>query len=196
MNIFVLNEDPIIAAQEQCDKHVVKMIVESAQMLSTVHRMVDGTMERRPSKSGSMLQYFKLDDEREDILYKACHYNHPSTVWSRESCCNYTWHYNHFIALCDEYSYRYDKIHATDIKLRKILKNLPDNIDTLLDQYFNDLDGDKPTAIYEMVINTVEKPLLLYIMNKTEGNQSKAAKMLGLNRNTLRKKLKQYNLDN
>ena len=75
-------------------------------------------------------------------------------------------------------------------------KNLPDNIDTLLDQYFNDLDGDKPTAIYEMLINTVEKPLLLYIMNKTEGNQSKAAKMLGLNRNTLRKKLKQYNLDN
>ena len=75
-------------------------------------------------------------------------------------------------------------------------KNLPDNIDTLLDQYFNDLDGDEPTAIYEMVITTVEKPLLLYIMNKTEGNQSKAAKMLGLNRNTLRKKLKQYNLDN
>ena len=75
-------------------------------------------------------------------------------------------------------------------------KNLPDNIDTLLDQYFNDLDGDKPTAIYEMVINTVEKPLLLYIMNKTEGNQSKAAKILGLNRNTLRKKLKKYNLDN
>ena len=75
-------------------------------------------------------------------------------------------------------------------------KNLPDNIDTLLDQYFNDLDGDQPSAIYEMVINTVEKPLLLYIMNKTEGNQSKAAKMLGLNRNTLRKKLKLYNLDN
>ena len=75
-------------------------------------------------------------------------------------------------------------------------KNLPDNIDTLLDHYFNDLDGDQPSAIYEMVINTVEKPLLLYIMNKTEGNQSKAAKILGLNRNTLRKKLKQYNLDN
>ena len=75
-------------------------------------------------------------------------------------------------------------------------QNLPDNIDTLLDQYFNDLDGDQASAIYEMVINAVEKPLLLYIMNKTEGNQSKAAKMLGLNRNTLRKKLKQYNLDN
>ena len=75
-------------------------------------------------------------------------------------------------------------------------KNLSDNIDTLLDQYFNDLDGDQPSAIYEMVINTVEKPLLLYIMNKTESNQSKTAKILGLNRNTLRKKLKQYNLDN
>jgi len=75
-------------------------------------------------------------------------------------------------------------------------KNLPNNIDTLLDQYFNDLDGDQPSTIYEMVINTVEKPLLIYIMNKTEGNQSKAAKMLGLNRNTLRKKLKQYNLEN
>ena len=75
-------------------------------------------------------------------------------------------------------------------------QNLPDNIDKLLDQYFNDLDGDQASGIYEMVINTLEKPLLLYIMNKTEGNQSKAAKMLGLNRNTLRKKLKHYNLDN
>ena len=74
--------------------------------------------------------------------------------------------------------------------------NLSDNVDILLDQYFEDLSGDEPSAIYEMVINTVEKPLLLYIMNKAEGNQSKAAKMLGLNRNTLRKKLKQYNLDN
>ena len=128
MNIFILSEDPIEAAQLQCDKHVVKMIVESAQMLSTVHRMVDGVMERRPSKSGSMLQYFKLDDEREDILYKACHYNHPSTVWTREGCCNYTWHYNHFIALCDEYTYRYGKVHSTDTKLRDVLKTLPNNI--------------------------------------------------------------------
>ena len=128
MNIFILDDDPVKAAQLQCDKHVVKMIVESAQMLSTVHRMIDGVMERRPSKSGSMLQYFKLDDEREDILYKACHYNHPSTVWTREGCCNYTWHYNHFIALCDEYTYRYGKVHATHQKLGKILSVTPRNI--------------------------------------------------------------------
>ena len=128
MNIFVLDDDPVIAAQSQCDKHVVKMIVESAQMLSTVHRMVDGTMERRPSKSGSMIQYFKLDDDRETILYKACHFNHPSTIWTRENCQNYKWHYQHFIALCDEYTYRYGKVHMTDTKLRSILRNAPHDI--------------------------------------------------------------------
>ena len=128
MNIFILDNDPVIAAQMQCDKHVVKMIVESAQMLSTVHRMLDGTMERRPSKSGSMIQYFYLEDEREDILYKACHFNHPSTIWTRESIHNYQWHYKHFIALCDEYTYRYGKIHATDTKLREALKSPPNNI--------------------------------------------------------------------
>jgi len=130
MNIFILDNDPVIAAQMQCDKHVVKMIVESAQMLSTVHRMLDGVMERRPSKSGSMIQYFYLDDDRENILYKACHFNHPSTIWTRESIDNYIWHYKHFIALCDEYTYRYGKIHATDTKLRKALAVLPNNIPT------------------------------------------------------------------
>lgn len=130
MNLFILNNDPVIAAQEQCDKHVVKMIVESAQMLSTVHRMLDGVKEKRLSKSGKrMVDYYRLDDIREDKLYKAVHYNHPCTVWSRENCCNYTWHYNHFVALCDEYTYRYGKVHSTDTKLRKLLKPLPINID-------------------------------------------------------------------
>ena len=74
-------------------------------------------------------------------------------------------------------------------------KNLPDNIDILLDKYFEDLNGDNPNAVYEMVINSIEKPLLLYVMNKAEGNQSKAAEILGLNRNTLRKKLKLHKID-
>ena len=129
MNIFILHEDPVKAAQDQCDKHVVKMIVESAQMLSTVHRMLDGSIEQRPSKSGKrILKYYKLNDIREDVLYKAVHHNHPCTVWSRESCCNYTWHYEHFIALCEEYTYRYGRTHSTDTKLRKILKEIPKNI--------------------------------------------------------------------
>jgi|TARA_B110000908_G_scaffold2877_1_gene3941 hypothetical protein len=129
MNIFVLSDDPVQAAQDQCDKHVVKMIVESAQMLSTVHRMLDGTITQRLSNSGKRtLKYYELHDDREDILYKAVHHNHPCTVWSRENCCNYNWHYEHFTALCDEYTYRYGKIHATDTKLRTLLKELPKNI--------------------------------------------------------------------
>ena len=129
MNIFVLNVDPIVAAQEQCDKHVVKMIVESGQMLSTAHRMLDGTVERRPSKSGkTTVNYWSLPDEREDIMYKAVHFNHPCSVWTREGCCNYTWHYTHFIALCEEYTYRYGKVHSTETKLREPLKKMPANI--------------------------------------------------------------------
>lgn len=129
MNIFVLDNDPILAAQLQCDKHVVKMIVESAQMLSTTHRMLDGNEIRKPSKSGkTTVKYYQLEDDREDLLYKAVHFNHPCTVWTRESCCNYSWHYEHFIALCDEYKYRYGRTHSTDTKLRHLLKALPQNI--------------------------------------------------------------------
>jgi len=74
-------------------------------------------------------------------------------------------------------------------------KNLQDKIETLLDNYFKDLDGEKPNDVYNMVLRSVEKPLLIYIMNYAQGNQTKAAKILGLNRNTLRKKLEFYNLN-
>ncbi|MFY0650344.1 MAG: DNA-binding transcriptional regulator Fis [Betaproteobacteria bacterium] len=74
-------------------------------------------------------------------------------------------------------------------------KNLQDKIETLLDNYFKDLDGEKPNDVYNMVLHSVEKPLLIYIMNYAQGNQTKAAKILGLNRNTLRKKLEFYNLN-
>ena len=74
-------------------------------------------------------------------------------------------------------------------------KNLQDKIEILLDNYFKDLDGEKPNDVYNMVLRSVEKPLLIYIMNYAQGNQTKAAKILGLNRNTLRKKLELYNLN-
>ncbi|MDP3744423.1 MAG: helix-turn-helix domain-containing protein [Methylotenera sp.] len=64
-----------------------------------------------------------------------------------------------------------------------------------LDDYFTNLDGEPPHAIYDMVLGCVEKPLLQYIMHKVGGNQSKAAEILNINRNTLRKKIKQYNLE-
>jgi hypothetical protein len=129
MNLFILDKSPIKSAQLQCDKHVVKMIVESAQMLSTTHRMLDGELERRPSKSGkTVVKYWKLPDRRENFFYKAVHMYHPCTVWTAESNNNYNWHWAHFAALCDEYKYRYGKIHATDKLLREELRSLPKNM--------------------------------------------------------------------
>jgi hypothetical protein len=97
MNIFYLDKDPIIAAQMSCDKHVVKMILESAQMLSTTHRVLDG--DEYADKVG---------------LYKLAHKNHPSTIWVRSSSKHYKWLYDHMIALMEEYTYRYGKHHATE----------------------------------------------------------------------------------
>ena len=63
-----------------------------------------------------------------------------------------------------------------------------------LEQYFRDLDGEKPAAIYDMVLKSVEKPMLEVVLAKAGGNQTMAADMLGINRNTLRKKLTEYQL--
>ncbi len=63
-----------------------------------------------------------------------------------------------------------------------------------LNRYFKDLDGETPTEIYSMVVSAVEKPLLSYILDRAEGNQTRAADMLGINRNTLRKKMREHGL--
>jgi Fis family transcriptional regulator len=63
-----------------------------------------------------------------------------------------------------------------------------------LNRYFKDLDGETPGDIYTMVVSAVEKPLLAYVLDRTEGNQTRAADMLGINRNTLRKKMREYGL--
>ncbi len=63
-----------------------------------------------------------------------------------------------------------------------------------LNRYFRDLDGEEPNDIYDMVLKAVEKPLLAFIMDRAEGNQSRAADLLGINRNTLRKKLNEHGL--
>ena len=129
MNIFILDENPIRAAQLQCDKHIVKMVLESAQMLSTAHRVLDGTLTRIPSKSGkTMVKAWILPDSREDVLYKAVHVGHPCTVWSMESLANYAWHYEHFQALAIEYEYRYGKQHKSFVDLEYALSIPPKNI--------------------------------------------------------------------
>ena len=75
-----------------------------------------------------MSKHWTLPDDREDVLYKAVHMSHPCTVWTMQSDKNYSWHWTHFAALCDEYTYRYGKVHATDKLLREKLKATPNNI--------------------------------------------------------------------
>lgn len=122
MNIFYLDSDPTECAKSHNDKHVVKMIVETAQLLSTAHRILDGKLVFVKGKR----QYI-MPDELEQVLYKVTHHNHPSSLWCRESSSNYTWLYELFVALCDEYSYRYGKVHMTDTKLRTVLAIPPKN---------------------------------------------------------------------
>lgn len=128
MNIFYLDPDPQLCAMYHNDKHCIKMILEYAQLLSTAHRVIDGTLSSGLSETGRKQKRYVLPDSREYILYVATHINHPSAVWVRQSSANYTWLYNLFCALCDEYNYRYGKIHMTDMKMRHVLSHVPKNI--------------------------------------------------------------------
>jgi len=72
---------------------------------------------------------------------------------------------------------------------------LSGHIKSMLEGYFKDLDGQAPADLYQMVLQEIEQPLLESVLHYTRGNQSKAAIVLGLNRGTLRKKLKQYDMN-
>ena len=104
MNIFYLHRCPVKAAQVQYNKHVVKMILESAQMLCTAHHHYD---------------------ENTDVPYKKAHYNHPSTIWTRESDEQYMWLFDHMVALGKEYTKRYGKVHLSINKCFLPLYRLP-----------------------------------------------------------------------
>ena len=105
MNIFVLDEDPIRAAKMMCDKHIPKMIVESAQMMASALRRHGATDEQMPlTKAGTP--------------YKGGHKHHPCTVWVGKSRDNFLWLAEHAISLSAEYSRRFRKIHACFIPIR------------------------------------------------------------------------------
>ena len=130
MNIFYLHKDPVIAAEMSCDKHVVKMILESAQLLSTCHRVQDGTDYYDKTANGRRIKRWRHPNKNMDaILYKAGWIKHPSTQWLFESAYNYLWLYKHFMALNDEYKKRYN--HTTDHiavqKLGELLAHPPKN---------------------------------------------------------------------
>ena len=110
MNIFVVDNDPIVAAQMLCDSHVCKMIVEGCQMLSTVHSL--DTVQDNKIK-----------------LYKPCFHNHPCTIWARASKSNYYWLANHTFELTNEYSSRYyGKIHKSTDMAYWFTQNAPSNL--------------------------------------------------------------------
>lgn len=107
MNIFYLDKDPKKCAEYHCDQHCVKMIIEYAQIMSTVQRSLDGN---------------------DDRFYKSTHKNHPCVLWTDKSAENYKYLYQLFCALCDEFQKRYGKTHLTDKKMRRALKTPPHNI--------------------------------------------------------------------
>jgi hypothetical protein len=118
VNIFYLSEEPREAAQMMVDKHVVKMILESAQLLSTAHRVIDGapvevTIKHPDTGKLRKKKVWVLGDSRNDIIYNATHINHPSAIWCRQSVENYNWLVDHFYGLMDEYTYRYGKVHKS-----------------------------------------------------------------------------------
>ena len=71
---------------------------------------------------------------------------------------------------------------------------LADCVRRSLERYFRDMDGEKPTSIYEMVLKSIEKPMIETVLGQAKGNQTLAAEMLGINRNTLRSKMQQLRI--
>ena len=102
MNIFVLDKDPKTCAVYHNDKHVVKMILETAQLLCGVHWVNGG-----------------------EAPYKLSHKNHPSAIWARECVENYIWLCDLGLELCNEYTYRYDKRHKSQDIIEWCLLNVP-----------------------------------------------------------------------
>ena len=135
INIFYVDDNAENAAQCLVDKHVIKMILESCQLLSTAHRVLDGTEKTvKRYVEGSLparyrnVKQWTLDDERDSVIYQATHINHPSAVWVRQSVENYNWLVDHFFALMDEYTYRYGKKHKCSGDISYMLQSPPHNL--------------------------------------------------------------------
>ena len=110
MNIFYLDKCPYKAAELQYNKHVVKMILESAQMLCTAHHCYGDKWQK------------------ENVPYKQAHLNHPSTVWARRSKATYMWLFKHMMGLGYEYWLRYGKQHLSISKCSMFLSKPPVHI--------------------------------------------------------------------
>ena len=161
MNIFYLSNNPTNCAQQHVDKHVVKMTLEYGQLMSTAHRVLDGQPYYGKTKNNRNIQRWLLPDSREEIVWKASHFNHPSGIWVRQSADHYTWLYSLWLEMLTEYTHRYGKRHAAE-RMKPVLCVLPRNIpqlgwlsepppampdeykvDTVIQSYRNYYMGDK-----------------------------------------------------
>tara|TARA_R100000152_G_C6779273_1_gene210751 strand:+ start:2337 stop:2903 length:567 start_codon:yes stop_codon:yes gene_type:complete len=132
MNVFYLDKNPKLAAEFHCDKHVVKMLIEYAQLMSTAHRVMDGEeWYDRTANNRRIKRWKHPDSEMDKILYLASHVNHPSGIWLRKSTKHYDWLYEMWLHLHDEFVSRYNKKHLSNTKLTEILCKYPDNMPTL-----------------------------------------------------------------
>jgi hypothetical protein len=139
MNIFILHLIPLLCAQMHADKHVIKMILETTQMLCSAHHMTDSEFEP---------------------CYKLTHKNHPCSVWARTSKANYVWLCQLGLELCKEYTYRYGKIH----KCEEYLVDMSCHIPPLQDLGFTKPAQAMPDMYKDE--NTVEAYRAYYLFEK------------------------------
>ena len=131
MNIFYLHHEPKLCAEMHCDKHVVKMIIEYAQLMSTAHRVLDGEEYYALTANGRKIKRWRMPDVKyENGLMKASHVHHPSNVWVRASKANYVWLNQMWNHLLLEYTHRYGKRHACADRM-EFLYAWPENIPDL-----------------------------------------------------------------
>lgn len=103
------------------------MTLEYGQLMSTAHRVLDGTPYYGKTANNRRILRYLLPDEREEYLWKASHYNHPSGLWVRESKDHYLWLYNLWLSMLNEYTHRYQKIHKAE-RMKDWFKHTPQNI--------------------------------------------------------------------
>lgn len=144
MNIFVLDKDPRVAARDQCDKHIVKMVLEYAQMLSSAHRVCDGKKVFIQDVLGKKHSVNLLEGEEVEMIfyedtqkwkpsitkrkcYAVAHKNHPCTIWARFSKENYQWLFDIFDESCKEYTRRYHKTHKCE-RFKEFLSTPPQKL--------------------------------------------------------------------
>ena len=107
MNIFVLDENPVYSSRMMCDKHIPKMVIESAQMMGSALR-----------------RHGAVDDEmpltEKGTPYKGGYHNHPCSVWTQQTRTNFQWLYHHALGLCYEFTKRYGKVHSSLPKIQQM----------------------------------------------------------------------------